>query len=189
MLRVVAAVLVTLGAAGCANISIGSPVATMENITAARNSGIAPVALGRFTVAPGRPGGMDEKIVIRSNSIRSPYDDSLSGYLKETLAVDLRAAGLLDPSSPIVVSGELTESAIDVPMGNSPAYGAVAAKFVVTKAGARVYEREFRARTDWTTKFMGVEEIPVAIGRYGLLHRQLVSELLRDPQFRAAVQR
>jgi hypothetical protein len=71
-------------------------------------------------------------------------------------------------------------------MGNSPAYAAVAAKFTITRAGARVYEREFQARTDWTTKFMGVEEIPVAIGRYGLLHRQLVSELLRDPQFRAA---
>lgn len=189
MLRILAAGLVVLGVAGCANISIGAPVATLENIGAARDGGIAPVALGPFKVAAGRPSGMDTKIVIRSNSILSPYDNSLAGYLKESLAVDLRAAGLLDPASTIVVTGELTDSAIDVPMGNVPAYAAVAAKFTVTRAGARVYEREFQARTDWTTKFMGVEEIPVAIGRYGLLHRKLVTDLLLDPQFRAAVQR
>lgn len=186
MLRSFATVLVSLGVAGCANLSMGSPVATIENIAAARESGIAPLALGRFGLAPGRPSGMDEKIVIRSNSIRSPHDDSLAGYLKENLAVELRAAGLLDAASTIVVSGELTESAIDVPMGNSPASSAVAAKFTVTRRGARVYEREFRASADWTTKFMGVEEIPVAIGRYAVLHRKLVSDLLRDPRFREA---
>lgn len=186
MLRLIAALLVSMGVAGCANLSIGSPVATIENIAAARDSGIAPVALGRFSLEPGRPSGMGEKIVIRSNSIRSPYEDSLAGFLKETLAVELRAAGLLDAASAIVVSGELTDSAIDVPMGNSPASSTVAAKFVVTRGGARVYEREFRASENWTTKFMGVEEIPVAIGRYAVLHRKLVSDLLRDPQFRAA---
>lgn len=189
MLRILAAGLLALGLAGCANLSIGSPVATLENIAVARDSGIAPVALGRFSLAPGRPSGMDEKIVIRSNSIRSPYDGSLAGFLKETLAVELRAAGLFDAASTVVVSGELTDSAIDVPMGNSPASSTVAAKFIVTRGGARVYEREFRASENWTTKFMGVEEIPVAIGRYAVLHRKLVTDLLRDPQFRAAAQR
>ena len=184
MVRVLLALLLALGVAGCANISLGSPVATIENIAAAREAGIAPVALGRFALAPGRPSGMDTKIDIRSNSIYSPFDGSLAGYLKEALAVDLRAAGLYDPASPVVVSGELTESAIEVPMGTSPAWSEVAAKFVVTRGGAHVYEREFRARMDWTTKFMGVEEIPVAIGRYGLLHRKLVTDLLRDPRFR-----
>jgi hypothetical protein len=186
MLRLLAAVLMALGLAGCANLSIGSPVATLENVSAIRDSGIAPLALGRFSLGAGLPSGINEKIVIRSNSIRSEFDGSLAGHLKETLAVDLRAAGLLDAASTIVVSAELTESAIDVPMGSAPAYGQVAARFIVTRAGARVYEREFRARTEWTTRFMGVEEIPVAIGRYALLHRQLVSDLIADAQFRAA---
>jgi hypothetical protein len=186
MIRLAATVLLALAVTGCANISLGSPVATLENIAAAREARIAPVALGRFALASGRPSGTDEKIVIRSNSIHSPFEGSLAGYLKEALAVDLRAAGLLDPASPIVVSGELMESAIDVPMGSAPAWSEVAAKFVVTRGSARVYEREFRARAEWTTKFMGVEEIPVAIGRYGLLHRKLVTDLLRDPRFREA---
>lgn len=172
--------------AGCAILPLGAPVPSVQNIAKARAAGIAPVALGTFRLAPGIDPALDQKIVIRSNTVHSPTGSSFALYLRETLATDLRAAGLLDPASGIVVSGELLDSRIDVPTGTAPAWGTVAARFTVTRSGAPVYQREFTARAEWTTTFMGVETIPMAMNRYELLYRELMARLIDDPGFRQA---
>jgi hypothetical protein len=170
--------------AGCAQLQLGQPVPSIDNIQKARASGIAPLSLGHFAIAPGKDVSLDQKVSARSNTIYSPYASSFARYLKETLAADLAAAGLLDPASAIVVEGWLTDSQLDVPTGQ--ARGSVAARFTLTKAGARIYDKEHRASATWAASFVGVEAVPGAINEYGLLYRKLVAMLLDDPAFRAA---
>jgi hypothetical protein len=174
-------------ATGCAQLRMGAPIPSIENIQKARAAGIAPVSLGAFKPAPGKDAAMDQRVVVRTNTIFSPFDNSFAAYLRETLATDLRAAGLLDPASRIVISGTLTESVLDAPSG--PARGVVAARFTVERNGVVAYARELRAEAAWTAGFIGVEAIPTAMNQYGLLYRSLVTQLLDDPAFRAAAAR
>ncbi|MDB5898378.1 MAG: hypothetical protein JWP41_1980 [Ramlibacter sp.] len=179
------AVLVALG--GCAIAPLGAPVPSTDNIVKARAARTPPLALGDFKLAPGKPAGMDQKISIRSNTLHSPYGNSFAAYLKEALGGDLRAAGLLDPESPLVLSGQLTDSQIEVPTGTS--HATVAARFVLTRSGAAVYDKELRARSEWQSGFVGIEAVPMAVNRYQLLYRELVGMLLADAQFQAAARR
>lgn len=172
---------------GCAQMRLGAPVPGIDNIQKARSSGIAPVALGRFSLAAGRPAGMDQSVTARTNTIFSPYDSSFASYLKENLATDLRAAGLLEPASPIVIEGQLTDSQLDAAVGLGQ--GSVAARFVVIRAGAKVYEREFRASGRWESPFVGAIAVPAAVNEYSLLYRKLVALLLDDPAFRSAAKK
>jgi hypothetical protein len=169
---------------GCARMPLGPPSASMDNIVVARSSGIAPVSLGEFRLAAGRPAALDEAVTARTNTYYSPYANSFAQYMKETLAADLRAAGLLDPASTTVVQGWLTDSRFEVPSGAAKA--AVAARFVVLRAGKAVYDRELRAEADWKASFIGAEALPDAVNRYGQLYRRLSATLLSDPDFRAA---
>jgi len=172
---------------GCAQMRLGAPVPGIDNIQKARSSGIAPVALGHFGLAAGRPAGMDQSVTARTNTIFSPYDSSFAGYLKENLATDLRAAGLLEPASPIVIEGQLTDSQLDAAVGFGQ--GSVAARFAVIRAGAKVYEREFRASSRWESPFVGAIAVPAAVNEYSLLYRKLVELLLDDPAFRSAAKK
>lgn len=176
-----------LALAGCAMAPLGAPVPSMDNIGKLRAAALPPVAVGAFSLAAGRPAAMDQKITIRTNVLYSPYRSSFAAYLKESLATDLRAAGALDPAASTVVSGELTDSRIEVPSG--PAFATVAARFVVTRGGRQLYARELRARSDWNAGFIGAEAVPMALNHYTLLYRQLTSRLIDDPEFQAAVKR
>lgn len=169
---------------GCAQLRLGVPVPSIDNIQKARGSGISPVAVGDFALAPGKDAGLDQKVSARTNSIFSPFDNSFAKYLKENLSTDLRAAGLLDPGSKILVTGRLVDSQLDVPVGKSKA--SVAARFTVTKAGAQVYDKELRADREWQSEFLGVIAVQAAMNEYAGLYRKLVADLLDDPAFRAA---
>ena len=181
-----AAVAAMLVLCGCAQLHLGAPIPSIDNIQAARASGIAPVALGSFTLAPGKSPSVDQYVTARTNTLYAPDGSSFARYLRATLATDLEAAGLLDPASGTVIEGLLTDSQLDVP--NGPARGSVAARFIVTRGGAKVYDRELRASAQWTASFIGVEAVPAAMNHYGLLYRKLLAMLLEDPAFRAAAQ-
>lgn len=183
LLLCLAAVLMT----GCAQLQMGAPVASIDNIQKAKASGISPVAVGSFALAPGKPAAMDQKVTVRSNAVFSPYASSFARYLQETLRTDLAAAGLLDPASPVVIEGLLLDSQLDVPVGAARAL--VAARITVRRSGQKVYEKDLKASTNWTAPFVGVEAIPHGINQYGLMYRQLVAQLLNDPEFRAAARR
>lgn len=169
---------------GCAQLRMGVPIPSIDNIQAARASGIAPVALGAFALAPGKNPSVDQYVTARTNTIYSPDGSSFARYLRATLATDLEAAGLLDPASGTVIEGLLTDSQLDVPSGQ--AHGSVAARFTVTRRGAKVYDRELRASAQWPSSFIGIEAVPEAMNQYGLLYRKLLALLLQDPAFRAA---
>ena len=172
---------------GCAQMRLGEPVPSIDNIQKAKNSGVAPVAVGAFSLAPGKPAGMDQSVTARTNAIFSPYDSSFAKYLKENLATDLRAAGLLDPASGVVIEGQLTDSQLDAPVGQ--ATGSVAARFMVKRGGTRVYDRELRASSSWESPFVGAYAVPAAVNEYALLYRKLVTLLLDDPAFVSAAKK
>jgi hypothetical protein len=169
---------------GCAQLKMGVPVPSIDNIQKARSAGVSPVAVGSFQLAPGKPGAMDQRVTARGNTVFSPYESSFARYLKEALAADLGAAGLLDPNSHVVIDGWLPDSRLDVPAGQATA--TVAARFTVTHDGVKRYDKELRASATWQAPFVGIEAVPAAINEYGLLYRKLVAMLLDDPAFRAA---
>jgi len=170
---------------GCAQLKLGPPTASVDNIQRAKATGMTPVAVGNFVLAPGKPAALDTALDVRSNTVSSPVQGSFAQYLKENLSVDLRAAGLLDPASKTVISGLLTESILDVPMSQSK--GALGARFSVTRDGRSVYDKELKAASSWESSFVGAVAIPAAMNNYTALYRELVAKLLDDPAFRAAV--
>ena len=168
---------------GCAQIHIGPPVAGVDNIQKARALGAAPLAVGNFKAGPDVKD--DAGISMRSNTISSPVQGSFAQYLKENLSVDLKAAGLLDPASKTVVSGELVESKLD--SATSGGSGSLGARFVVTRNGAQVFEKSLRVQATWPSSFVGAVAIPAAVNNYGGLYRELIGKLLDDPDFRRAL--
>ncbi|WER48753.1 hypothetical protein CupriaWKF_28760 [Cupriavidus sp. WKF15] len=171
--------------AGCAEMQMGQPKATVENATVMRGAGFAPVDVGRFVADDAKGSGMDRGVSIRSNSLRSPVDGSLAQYLRETLRVELASAGLLDPKAGTVVTGVLSDSEVNAPVGEGTA--SLGARFVVTRAGTVRYDKQLGVSAKWDSPFMGVSAIPQAAGQYEALYRKLVGTLLTDPAFRSAM--
>jgi len=177
----------TVAMTGCANVKLGAPVASIDNIQKEKASGAGPMAVGEFKLAPGLAADLDKGVSIRSNQVSSPVEGSFAAYLKETLRTDLQAAGLLDPASKTVVSAQLTRSQVDAPMDTGTAK--VSARFVVKRDGRTAYDRELSASDSWPSSFVGATAIPAAINHYGSLYRSLVATLFGDKEFIAAVAR
>jgi hypothetical protein len=173
--------------AGCAQVKLGAPTPSIENIQKAKASGMDSVAIGEFKLAPGKSAALDLSVNIRSNTFYSPFDSSLAKYLGETLSTDLRAAGLVDPAAKTTIRGELTQSRVDTPA--SQGSGTLAARFVVQKDDKTSFDKELKASATWESSFVGAIAIPTAINQYVALYRVLVGQLLDDPDFRKAVVR
>jgi hypothetical protein len=173
--------------AGCAEMPMSLPKPTIENAAKLRGGtpAIGPVEVGTFTLDAAQSASLDKGVSIRSNMVRSPVAGSFAQYLRETLRVELQSAGLLDAKSDAVITGTLLDSTVEAPVGTGKA--ALAARFVVTRAGAVRYDRALRTQASWDSPFMGVSAIPQAAGQYEALYRKLVGTLLDDAAFRAAV--
>jgi hypothetical protein len=169
---------------GCAQIPLGDPAPSFENIQKARSSRTAPVAVGQFKLAPGADPDIDKGVSVRSNAVFSPVDGSFSQYLRQTLITDLQASGLYDAASPASLSGFLTGSTLDVPMDTGKA--SLSARFVLVRSGKTVYDKALRADASWPSTFIGVEAIPAGINQYSSLYHKLVGQLLDDPDYQAA---
>ena len=172
---------------GCAQIPLGAPAVSVDNIQKAKAADMTPVAVGEFGLAAGKDKAIDAGISMRSNSISSPIQGSFAQYLKENLAVELRGAGLLDPASKTVISGKLTDSMADA--ASSQGKGSLGAQFTVMRDGRKVYDKELRVSSTWESSFVGAIAIPAAVNQYTTLYRTLIGKLLDDPDFRSAVKR
>ena len=169
---------------GCAQIPLGDPAPSFENIEKARASRTGPVAVGQFKLAPGADPEIDKGLNVRSNTVFSPVGASFAQYLRQTLIADLQAAGLYDDASPATLSGFLTASMLDVPSGTGQAR--LSARFVLVRTGQTVYDKELHADASWQSTFIGVEAIPAGINQYTTLYHKLVGKLLDDPDYRNA---
>jgi hypothetical protein len=181
------ACLLALQLTGCANMKMAAPAATIENTAKLRAAALAPANIGAFTPAAGKVAAMDRGTSVRGNSLSSSVDESFTQYLRENVKAELAAAGLYDTSSNTVITGTLTDSELDPAI--SLGTGSLAAHFVVSRDGVVRYDRELAVSSSWESSFMGAVAIPAAGREYQGLYRKLVTLLLDDDAFRAALSR
>lgn len=170
---------------GCVRLQLQPPRQSVDNTSAARAIGFKSAAVGPFTLAEGLPKSLDLSIGVRGSTLYSPYEDSLARYMAETLRAELAGAGLLDPGSPTVITGQLTRSATQA--GSSQGSAELGMRFQVARAGRRVYDKELVEQQEWESSFVGAIAIPLAMDQYTSLYRRLVARLLRDQDFADAV--
>jgi hypothetical protein len=158
---------------------------TFDNVRLLQGDTIPPMALGKFGLAEGKPASMDKSLGIRAESVKPPEGLTFSGYLRQTLEAELTGAGKLNPSAPIVISGDLTRSNVSTSGENSR--GALGARFYVTRSGSKVFDKELVVDGEWPSSFFGAEAIPTAMNHYNGFYPKLVNKLLSDSEFRQAV--
>ncbi len=154
------------GLCACAQLlPLDSLVASPSNVQKARDAGLGPLALGEFTPIV----GTEDALVTEAR------------YLKDGLAVELKAAGLLDGGAKAVVGAEMLDSQM------RSGQGSLAARFTVTAAdsGRVLYERELRISATWAPA-LGNVGTQWAAKEHMALYRKLIGQLFSDPAFRDA---
>jgi hypothetical protein len=177
-----------LAIGGCASVKMAAPTATAGTVEKLRGANMAPASVGAFALAAGKNPEMDRTLNngLRGSSV-TPASGSFSQQLKETIATELRAAGLYDERSTTVIEGKLTDSKVDAAMGTGT--GRLAAQFTVSRAGKRVFDKEIAVDAQWESSFVGAVALPAAINQYNAMYKTLAAKLFDDPEFRAAVAR
>lgn len=176
-----AALLVAAALAGCAIPRMPAPqpsIAVINRIDAAR---LPAMAVGSFAAAPGLS---DKALGVRVSQVR-PEGGSFAAYLGETLKAQLGATGKLDAAAPITIGGTLTENDVGAPIGQ--ARGQLGAEFVVTRNGRELFRKRLHVERRWGSSYFGFVAIDKADRMYTALYADLVSALIDDPDFRAAV--
>ncbi len=178
--------ILALGAAlalpGCVSEAIEEIPASLETLQVLRQAEIPALALGEFTTAK----GLDARnINIRGSTMHPAKGSTFAGFLKETFATELRAAGKLDPAAPLVLSGELTESRAGENLASGTA--ALGARLTLLRGGKPVFSKPYRVETKWKSDFIGAIAIPDAFRNYNSLYAMLVRQALSDPEMVAAM--
>jgi len=174
-----------LATTGCASVKLSANNATPATVEKLRAANLAPVQVGTFKLAPGKDPSLDTSLSGLRGSSLSAEKGSWSQLLKDTLIKELTAAGLYDASSNAVIEGQLADSRVDAAVSYGTAR--LAARFVVTKSGRIVFEKELAVDSTWESSFMGAVAIPAAMDNYGALYKALIAKLVDDPDFRRAL--
>jgi hypothetical protein len=184
-LRILALLGIAALTSGCAQLTMNPPQPSVELTQRLRAAGLQPVRVGEFRPDARLAGGADRSINVRgANSMAAP-GGSFARHLGETLAVELRNAGLVGAGAETMITGTLLDSQLDA--GMSTGAGSIKALIVVTRAGQQRYSREHTASSSWESSFIGAVAIPTAFREYEGLYRKLVAQLIEDPEFRSAV--
>lgn len=170
---------------GCASVKMPAPAPSAANAEKLRTAKLAPVQLGSFKLAAGKPADMDTTLGGLRGSSLSPTNGSFAGQLRDEIAAELGAAGLLDPKSKSVIEGQLTDSMVDA--GMSAGKGRLAAKIQVKREGKTLFDKEVVAEAAWESSFVGAIALPAAINQYGALYKTLVGKLFDDADFKRAM--
>ena len=180
-------VLITVLAAltGCASVKMPAPAPSAANAEKLRATKLAPAQVGTFKLAAGKPADMDTTLGGLRGSSLSPASGSFATQLRDEIAAELTAAGLLDPKSKIVIEGQLTDSMVDA--GMSTGKGRLAAKIQVRRDGRTLFDKEVVAEASWESSFVGAIALPAAINQYGALYKTLVGKLFDDTEFKRAL--
>lgn len=184
--RLAAAAAVTLSLFGCATVKMPAPTtANADNVATLHNTGLVPAKAAAFTLAPGKPAAMDTTLDGLRGSSVEPANGSFAQTLREQLVVDLKAAGLYDDASKVVIAGQLTDSMVDAAIGTGT--GRLGAHFTVTRDGKPVFDKTIVVDAKWDSSFVGAIALPAAIQQYGALYRTLAGKLFADPDFQKAL--
>lgn len=170
---------------GCASVTMPAAAPSAANAEKLRAAKLAPAQMGSFKLAAGKPADMDTTLGGLRGSSVSPASGSFAGQLRDEIAAELSAAGLLDPKSGIVIEGQLTDSMVDA--GMSTGKGRLAAKIQVKRGGQTLFDKEVVAEATWESSFVGAIALPAAINQYGALYKTLTGKLFDDPDFKRAL--
>lgn len=173
--------------AGCASVSLPAPGGTPANVEKIKGSTLAPMGTGEFKAAPGKAAEADKSLSVRGANTLSPAQGSFALQLRDQLAAELKSAGLLSSDGGIVVSGTITDNALEA--GASVGTARLAARFQVRRDGKVVYDKELAATSQWESSLMAAVAVPAAFNQYGAIYQALVGKLFDDAEFRAAVKR
>lgn len=177
------AILVALACAAlgaCASPADELP-ASLETLRALREREVPPLALGTFKPANKSIG---RSVTVRLSVMHAPKGSNYAEFLGQTFATELRAAGTLDPASPLVLEGVLTESRASEDFAKGGA--SLGATITLKRAGKIVLEKPYRVEAKWKSDFIGAIAIPDAFMQYNSLYALLVRQVLTDPEFLAA---
>lgn len=184
-LALVASLAALTALTGCVTAKMPAPTPSAANAEKLRSVKLAPSQVGTFKVAAGKPADMDTSLSgLRGSSI-APTNGSFSGQLRDEIATELNAAGLLDPKARFVIEGQLTDSMVDAAMSVGKAR--LAARIQVKRDGNTVFDKELVAESSWESSFVGAIAIPAAIREYSALYKTLAGKLFDDADFRRAL--
>lgn len=178
--------LLLLQLSACALDPLQVPRSSAVNAAKLKGANFVPAAIDAFKLDPAKNEGMDKIMMIRAGTVAPPAGGTFSQYLRETLKVELDAAGLYDPAAKTIITGTLTTSEV-ITSPFDVARGKLGARFGVTHDGVIRYDRTLDVETTWANAFAGGEAIPIARGQYEVLYKRLVGTLLDDPDFRKAM--
>jgi hypothetical protein len=170
---------------GCATVTMPAPAPSAANAEKLRAAKFAPAQLGTFKLAAGKPAQMDTTLGGLRGSSVTPATGSFAGQLRDEIAAELNAAGLLDPKSRNVIEGQLTDSMVDAAIGTGK--GRLAARIQVRRDGQSLFDKEIVAEASWESSFVGAIALPAAINQYGALYKTLVGKLFDDADFKRAL--
>lgn len=170
---------------GCASVKMPAPTPSAANAEKLRAAKLVPSQVGSFKLAAGKPAAMDTSLSGLRGSSLSPTNGSFAGQLRDEIAAELGAAGLLDGKSRFVIEGQLTDSMVDAAM--STGKGRLAARIQVKRDGQTVFDKEIVAEATWESSFVGAIALPAAINQYTALYKTLAGKLFDDADFRRAL--
>lgn len=186
-LRSAALLVMLAGLVGCAAVKMPAPTASAASVESLRGASLAPATAGSFSLAAGKPAEMDRTLGGLRGSSVGPASGSFAQQLKDQLIADLRAAGLYDEASKIVIDARLTDSRVDAAIGTGT--GRLAAQFIVRRGGQTVFDKEVAVDAQWESSFVGAVALPAAINQYTAFYPALTRKLFADADFRAALKK
>lgn len=185
-LRLASVAVVSLALFGCATVKMPVPTsASADNLSTLKAANLAPAKAGTFVLAAGKPAAMDSTLDGLRGSSVEPSNGSFAKTLREELVVDLKAAGLYDDASDIVIAGQLTDSMVDAAIGTGT--GKLGAHFTVTRDGKSVFDKTVTVDATWDSSFVGAIALPAAINQYTALYKTLAGKLFADADFQKAL--
>lgn len=175
----------SLAVAGCAPIAIEGPQASISTVQAMRATAIPPLAVGTFARAENMSAQDDLRMSLRAATITAPQGSNFSSYMGDVLREQLRITGKLAPDSPFILSGLRTKGRANPAIGK--ASGALAYRFLLTRNGQAIFEKELEVSGRWNSSFIGALAIPEAEKQFVALYPELLTLLFNDPDFQTAL--
>jgi hypothetical protein len=121
-----------------------------------------------------------------ANMESSSPDRTFSGYIRDAVVAELRAAGRYSESSDRQVAVELLRHDVSV-AGVKTGHADLSARFRVEGKSGILFERVIEVRHVWPSSFMGAVAIRAGLDNYPTAVQRLVEALFADPGFQEAL--
>ena len=96
------------------------------------------------------------------------------------MRITVALTALLLSSTAVLAQSAMTECRSGENMKTGTAV--VAATFIVTRGGQRVFTRDYRVTREWQSYFMAMQAVPAALDGFTSLFPKLVEKALSDPE-------